>query len=249
MATVQNDLPLCTFYGNECFNAKFHNQTYKSQHCQCLPACNEVRYKYYIDRQRKFTSEEIHEYCQLQKPHNMYIWHYEKINFDVARLKNLTASEHEHMSAVCEKYLSKQFARVHVRPTGMTHLRRIQSLKYSSTDKFAIIGGTFGLFTGFSFIALFEALHWILVTVFKLFYLRKNQEDNVDPTDLKIQNLEKKLLEMEKNESKQNEVLSRLESIVKNLSGVELTAKKRRNDSGNSNIEESLQEVVVENIE
>ena len=178
------NLPLCTFYGNECFYTKFHNQTHKSQ-CECVPACNEIVYKYYIDRQRKFTSEEISDFCRsFFTPHMQYIWHFEHANFDVLRMKNLTADRLAHSHRVCKHYISTQFARIHIRLDGTTHLRRLQSLKYSSGDKFAIIGGTFGLFTGFSFIALFEALHWILVTVFKLVWLKhkpvlpeKNKED------------------------------------------------------------------------
>ena len=57
---------------------------------------------------------------------------------------------------------------------GTSYLRRIQSLKYNDSDKFAIIGGTLGLFTGFSFIVCFELLHWICVTIQK--HMESNSE-------------------------------------------------------------------------
>ena len=255
-------LPLCTFYGNECFYTKFHNQTRKSE-CECFPQCNEVVYKYYIDRQRKFTSDEITDFCNVFTPHFHYIWHFEDPNFDVLRLKNLTAHSQDHTINVCKKYISTQFARIHIRLDGTTHLRRLQSLKYSSGDKFAIIGGTFGLFTGFSFIALFEALHWILVTVFKLVWLKRKpvlpEKNKEDPMVQEMKIMKKKLLQMEKNETNlkealskhesiiknQNEALTKQESIIKNLN--ERLGALENNPSPSK--EESSQEMIVEDVE
>ena len=247
----KKDLPICTFYGNECFYTKFHNQTHKSE-CQCLPACNEVVYKYYIDRQRKFTSEEISDFCPWDfEPHIQYIDHFEAPNFNISRLKNPTVTDNlryeeqlrDHNIDVCKHYISTQFARIHIRLDGTTHLRRLQSLKYSSGDKVAIIGGTFGLFTGFSFIALFEALYWILVTVFKLVWLKRNpillEKNEEDPMVQEMKNLRKELLEIKQNEK---EASAKQESIIKNLN-------ERLSALESNPTKETSQEMIVEDVE
>ena len=247
----KKDLPICTFYGNECFYTKFHNQTHKSE-CQCLPACNEVVYKYYIDRQRKFTSEEISDFCPWDfEPHIQYIDHFEAPNFNISRLKNPTVTDNlryeeqlrDHNIDVCKHYISTQFARIHIRLDGTTHLRRLQSLKYTSGDKIAIIGGTFGLFTGFSFIALFEALYWILVTVFKLVWLKRNpillEKNEEDPMVQEMKNLRKELLEIKQNEK---EASAKQESIIKNLN-------ERLSALESNPTKETSQEMIVEDVE
>ena len=66
---------------------------------------------------------------------------------------------------------------------GTSYLRRIQSLKYIDSDKFAIIGGTLGLFTGFSFIVCFELLHWICVTIQK--HIKSNSKCKPQPNIIK----------------------------------------------------------------
>ena len=182
-------------------------------------------------------------------PHFLYIRHLEETNFNILRLKNLTADIVDHTINVCMQYVSTQFARIHIRLDGTTHLRRLQSLKYSSGDKFAIIGGTFGLFTGFSFIALFEALHWILVTVFKLVWLKRKpvlpKKNKEDPIVQEMKNLRKELLEMKQNETILKDALSRHESIIKNLNE-ELMALKSNLTQSKA---ESPQELIVQDVE
>ena len=225
-----------------------------------MPQCNEVVYKYYIDRQRKFTSEEIVDFCKQFTPHFEYIRHLEETNFNILRLKNLTADIVDHTINVCMQYVSTQFARIHIRLDGTTHLRRLQSLKYSSGDKFAIIGGTFGLFTGFSFIALFEALHWILVTVFKLVWLKRKpvlpEKNKEDPMVQKMKNMKKKLLEMEKNETNLKEALAKQESINKNqnealakLESILKNQNERLRTLESNPTKEPPQEMIVEDVE
>ena len=258
MAESKQNLPLCTFYGNECFYTKMHNSTHKAQ-CQCLPGCDEVVYKYYIDRQRKFTPEEISDFCNPARAHREYIRHFEEANFDVLRLKNITMQRSDiwddHVDDLCKSYVSSQFARIHVRLDGTTHLRRLQSLRYSLGDKLAIIGGTFGLFSGFSFIALFEALHWILVTVYNLVWSKHikpvvPEDKQENPTDLRTyQKLEEKLQdELTRYESMIKNLYEQLvahESKIKNLNE-ELVALKR-NDT--VRIEEAPQEMIVQDVE
>ena len=68
----------------------------------------------------------------------------------------------------CRHYVQNEFARIKIRISS-SYLKRVQSLKYSDTDKFSIVGGTLGLFTGFSFIVIFELFFWIGITLKKVF--------------------------------------------------------------------------------
>ena len=50
-----------------------------------------------------------------------------------------------------------------------SYIKMKKSLKYNTTIKLGTIGGTIGLFTGFSFMALVEIAYWILVTLKRIF--------------------------------------------------------------------------------
>ena len=65
-------------------------------------------------------------------------------------------------------------------------MKRVQSLKYSEADKFAIVGGTLGLFTGFSFIVIVELLFWIIVTIKKVLTKPKAADKQIElPSKIK----------------------------------------------------------------
>ena len=79
----------------------------------------------------------------------------------------------------CQNYIQNNYARIKIRVDGSSYLKRLQSLKHGDADKFAIIGGTLGLFTGFSFIVIFKLIYWIIVTIKKviMFLTNNNQSD------------------------------------------------------------------------
>ena len=64
-------VPLCTYFGNECFRQKFTNTTQKLGFCDCLPGCNEISYKYIVDSVKKFTPDEVDSICGGWSPHYM----------------------------------------------------------------------------------------------------------------------------------------------------------------------------------
>ena len=55
--------PMCTFYGNHCFNSKFQNLTYRTEQCECLPGCNRINYKFQVDSVEKFSEKQIETFC------------------------------------------------------------------------------------------------------------------------------------------------------------------------------------------
>ena len=81
----------------------------------------------------------------------------------------MSKSEGVHVGEKCRSYLRHEYAHVTIRIDGTTYLKRVKSLKYTETDKLSIVGGTLGLFSGFSFIVIFELLYWV-VTISKMLF-------------------------------------------------------------------------------
>ena len=72
------------------------------------------------------------------------------------------------ISGLCQKAVMNDLAFVKVQIEGFSFLKRIKSLKYSWSDKLGTIGGTLGLFTGFSFLAVVEIMYWILINLINI---------------------------------------------------------------------------------
>ena len=166
---MEQGFPLCTFYGNSCFKSKMANLTYKTTSCSCLPSCNSIKYDFNIDLTRKITDEEIEDMCIWGRPHSRYIAEIEEGKFDLLKIVNMTNHFTDHVREKCRSYLRHEYAHVTIRIDGTTYLKRVKSLKYTETDKLSIVGGTLGLFSGFSFIVIFELLYWV-VTISKMLF-------------------------------------------------------------------------------
>ena len=143
--------------------------TYKTASCSCLPSCNSIKYDFNIDLTRKITDTEIDEMCFLERPDYQYIAEIEESIYELKRITNMSKNINLHVWERCERYLRHEYAHVTIRIDGTTYLKRVKSLKYTETDKLSIVGGTLGLFSGFSFIVIFELLYWV-VTISKMLF-------------------------------------------------------------------------------
>ena len=114
----------------------------------------------------------------------------------------------------CQNYIRNDYARIKIRVDGSSYLKRLQSLKHGDADKFAIIGGTLGLFTGFSFIVIFELIYWIIVTIKKVIVLLTNNKSTNSNEDVQQPSLEEKLT---KEISMSQERILKLENMIENL--------------------------------
>ena len=83
-------VPLCTYYGNDCFYSKMENSTYRIKNCNCLQGCSEVKYKFFVASSRKFTEDEIEEMCQSPKPHWLYVFREQEAVAEYKQMKNLS---------------------------------------------------------------------------------------------------------------------------------------------------------------
>ena len=198
-------LPLCTFYGNECITRKVSNTTHRMESCPCLPSCSEITYKYVIDSVRKFTTDEVASLCSNLRPHQMNVYAEEKDTFNITRMVNISKKLLDHAEEKCYDYVSKGYARVTVKMAGSSYLRRSQSIAMSFSDKLGVIGGTVGVFSGFSFIGLFELCYWVVITLIKFFKSSVEPEEK-DPIEKLREEIKKEIEEMKKENKKFEEM-------------------------------------------
>ena len=184
------------------------NSSYRIRNCNCLQGCSEVNYKFFIASSRKFTHSEVEELCYapLAKipPHHLYVRTEIEAIFDLMVMKNLSATVNDLATENCISYIKNEYAHVRVRIDGSSFLRHREGLAYSTSDKIAVIGGTLGLFSGFSVLVIFEAIHWLVITIKRIFYPKRISVEPEDPQAEKFKKLEQenqdlknKMLKME----------------------------------------------------
>ena len=181
------------------------NTTYKMDSCQCIPSCSQITYKYVIDSVRKFTQDEVLSLCKPQKPHFEVVNNGERPTFNITRMANVSKKLTEHATEKCYDYVSKGYARVTVKMAGSSYLRRSQSIAMSFSDKLGVIGGTVGVFSGFSFIGLFELCYWVVITLIKFFKSSVEPEEK-DPIEKLREEIKKEIEEMKKENKKFEEM-------------------------------------------
>ena len=202
-------LPLCTYFGNECITQKIANVTYKMRSCHCLPSCSEITYKYVIDSVRKFSPDEIKSLCGGGKPHYSAVLSGEEARFNVTKMANVSKVLIYHSEEKCYDYVGKGYARVTVKMAGSSYLRRSQSIAMSFSDKLGVIGGTIGLFSGFSFVALFEFCFWFGITLFK-FFKSSVEPEGEDPIEKLREEVKKEMIEIKKENDVMKEEIAKL---------------------------------------
>ena len=67
---------------------------------------------------------------------------------------------------LCKQIQNEDKMKITIRLEGSTFMELKRSLRVSFTDKLGSIGGTFGLFSGFSLLAIVELMHWICMIVY-----------------------------------------------------------------------------------
>lgn len=263
---IGKQFPICTFYGNHCFNAKFKNLTYMTNHCPCLPGCNSINYEYQIDSVRKFSDSEVMDFCpwysekDLMKIHGWYSTEY-IYDDDISALMELKHnasydfSPDNHVMSICRKYIRSEYARITIRIDGSSYLRRVQSLKHGDADKFAIIGGTLGLFTGFSFIVIFELFYWIVLTIQRVFtYVSKSNKVKVAQVQkeqystetllTEMSRMQKRILVLESNEKRKIDLLGEISELKEKFKFLESRYQSKETiETGNQ-----TDEMVIEDI-
>ena len=137
------------------------------------------------------------------KPHEVYDYNYGLKDKDILEVMNVKnpycalAPDFKYYSNLsfasycfsierCRHYIRNDFAIIKIRIQGSSYLKRVQKLKYSDADKFAIVGGTLGLFTGFSFIVIFELFYWLVITLKKAFTVLPKESPKIKKEPWKV---------------------------------------------------------------
>ena len=187
------------------------NSSYRIRNCNCLQGCSEVNYKFFIASSRKFTHSEVEELCYhffaKQHPHYVYIRAEIEANFDIMVMKNLSATEKDLATEQCISYIKNEYAHVRVRIDGSSFLRHGAGLAYSTSDKLALIGGTVGLFSGFSVLVIFEIIHWLAITIRRMYYPEAASVEPEDPLAEKVKKLEEENQDLKNQMKEMKEIL------------------------------------------
>ena len=188
------------------------NSSYRIRNCNCLQGCSEVNYKFFIASSRKFTNSEVEELCYSwiakQPPHYLYIRAEIEAIFDHMVMKNLSVNPRDLATEQCISYIKNEYAHVRVRIDGSSFLRHGAGLAYSTSDKFALIGGTVGLFSGFSVLVIFEIIHWLAITIRRMYYPEPASVEPEDPQEERIKKLE------EENQDLKNQIKEIKEILI-----------------------------------
>lgn len=164
---------LCDSFGNLCFFTKMQNHTHQAEYCNCLPKCNTIQISTNIESQTpidtKYECEGIGSSYAAKKLRN--------VPFSKSVLYEMSKSikegkpfnaQNQTKKSIFDSFM-KDIAIIEVQIGGQSYIKMRQTLRKTLGDKVGELGGTLGLFTGFSFMAIVELIYWILVTLLRIF--------------------------------------------------------------------------------
>ena len=79
----------------------------------------------------------------------------------------------QHHQQLCENIKSNDQAVLKLRLEGPTFMTLKRSLRVTFADKLGSIGGTLGLFSGFSLLAAMELIHWVIKVAYSIIFPKK----------------------------------------------------------------------------
>ena len=164
MPTPIDDQPICDIYGNICFD-NIMQQQIRLANCTCPIDCNTVRFRTSISQK----SIDLNEYCSRLGKGMSYIaqkviYELNPLLIDYFHIKNegfLGLSE-DNGEYICRRALMQNMAIVSVKFGSPRYMRTVMSKRYSLSDKIGTLGGTLSLFTGMSFLSVFELAFWLI---------------------------------------------------------------------------------------
>ena len=183
-----NNLPICNGMGSHCFYENMNDNAFKDESCHCLPECKSTQYatvkvveplteNYCKARIQDEDShiysrlpivsllyDQFYEYIKNTKPED---WNHEYLHNTPRRntIQRLTRSAAWFDDKMCKDWVINDMAVVEIHIKSPAYLKMTQSARVTFSDKISAIGGTLGLFTGFSLLALVEIVYWIIITI------------------------------------------------------------------------------------
>ena len=181
---TQYSFELCDSGGNGCFWQSLDNSIangVEERECHCLEDCENVKYSQFATLKPSGTSE-----CTTRWDGNSLfsipLVPQEGLILTkmLTPIKNVTdwystrnIILNDYSRDLCEQITAKDKASLLIRLEGPTFMTLKRSLRVTFADKLGSIGGTLGLFSGFSLLAIMELIHWICKIINSLIISRK----------------------------------------------------------------------------
>ena len=172
---------ICDYAGNQCFHSKMNNNTYEEESCKCLPSCSATYYTFQLESQLPIDLDKEcavnargHTYTRTKLRNGMpFFWQMQELlaggkDSTLEIIEMFSNKNYYHEKIVvrkCRQIFKEDVAHVVIKMENQSLMKMKKSLKYNTTIKLGTIGGTIGLFTGFSFMALVELAYWIIITI------------------------------------------------------------------------------------
>ena len=175
---VRNDTnynyELCDSDGNNCFLQKMDDIPMKKE-CFCLSDCSFVKYSHFETLvPTKESCNDPNAVDQLENPDGLVLL---KALTPITNITNWKKTKkeviREYRKELCLAQKEKDKAIVQVRMEGSTYMKLKRSLRVTFTDKLGSIGGTLGLFSGFSLLAAIELIHWVIKVAYSIIFPKK----------------------------------------------------------------------------
>ena len=138
--------------------------------CFCLSDCESTKYAHSVIL-KPFTldncasdwkKQSLIPYDTMQQ--RALVWSKTKIN----QLNNVSKWHeiedrimNDYYSKLCKSMKTNDMVSVQLQLDGPTFMTMKRSLRFTFMDKLGSVGGTLGLFSGFSLLAIMEVVHWI----------------------------------------------------------------------------------------
>ena len=173
------DYELCDYGGNKCFWEKMQYAKYNEEmdrKCFCLADCENVKYSHFATLKPNEMKD-----CSYTIPYELGSFKALVISKMLTPMKNISSWSKleesllkDYCKSLGEKITTNDLAVLDIRLEGPTYMTLKRSLKVTFADKLGSIGGTLGLFSGFSLLAIMELIHWIF-RIFLSFIPMRNQ--------------------------------------------------------------------------
>ena len=164
---------LCDSAGNLCFYKKMKNISYQRNSCKCQPLCNV----------KKFTTTETispldtSSKCNKYKDRSRFLINFVQPRIPQSKMVETNIKEikygvlvppkcfheDEYLKNFCPRKILENMAVIQIDVIDSSYVKMRQSLRTSFGEKIGVLGGTLGLFTGFSVMVLVEIAYWIII--------------------------------------------------------------------------------------
>ena len=183
----QHSFELCDSGGNGCFWNKmrsFNNYGLFGKKCFCLNDCESAKYSQFATL-KPFNKD----VCTNPSDLSYFLDSVSSVKLNqealilskmLVPMKNVSDFDkivekimQNYNRKICEKIQTKDRSILEIRLEGPTFMILKRSQRVTFVDKLGSIGGTLGLFSGFSLLAIMELIHWIFKIINSLILSRK----------------------------------------------------------------------------